>query len=339
MNFNSLVNIFIFSYWSLLAFFSIRFYIKVSQKIFRFYIIFLFINLFSFWGYCYIYSLNLEIILLPILLFAPCFLVAKKLKQEIKKQQAEYLKISSENRSIQINLKLAKSIQESLFPKKEEFTGLKYDVFIQIQNHIGGDFFDFIKLREGNVGVFMTDVAGHGVSSAMVAAMIKVMVSTIPYHLKLDPAGLLTYLDMKMSHDYKSEHASAIYLYFDFPKRLVSFANAGHPYLIYQKKGQEFSELITTGSLLGYSIQTPIAKNQALNYSKGDRFFLYTDGLIEEFSSNGSFLGSEGLLKILNQLKDEPTESFKSKLLAEITFFYKKSLFTDDAMFLILEML
>ena len=58
-------------------------------------------------------------------------------------------------------------------------------------------------MREGNVGIFITDVAGHGYSSAMVAAMLKVMVSTLPYYLKLDPTGLLGYIDQKISGEFK----------------------------------------------------------------------------------------------------------------------------------------
>lgn len=279
-----------------------------------------------------------DILFTPFFILVPGFLFGRLIRKESKKKHGEYLRLSRQNKTIQMDLKLAKTIQESLFPKLEPIKGIKYDLYRQIQNQIGGDFFDFVKLREGNIGIFMTDVAGHGVSSAMVAAMLKVMVATIPYTLKLDPSGLLTYLDSKMANDYKSEHATAIYLFIDFPKKVISLGNAGHPYVLYQKQREEFFEITTVGSLLGYSIQTPIAETIKFTYESGDRFFIYTDGLIEDSNPKGEYLGPEGLLQIMNQLKEEPTETFKTRLMVEITAFYKKSLFTDDTMFLICEM-
>lgn len=331
-------SIFFLIYWIALGFLTVLLYLKISRKGFQIFLILLILNTLAYWVYSFFSQLNSEIILLPILVFTPAFGFARLLRKDSKKRHEEYQRIFRENKSIRMDMKLAKNIQESLFPKSEEIRGMKYDIYRQIQNQIGGDFFDFVKLREGNVGIFLTDVAGHGVSSAMVAAMLKVMVSTIPYTLKLDPSGLLTYLDSKMANDYKSEHATAIYLYIDFQKRNISLANAGHPYVIYQKKDGEFFEIETQGSLLGYNIQNPIAETLNMSYSPGDRFFLYTDGLIEDTSPKGEFMGPEGLLKILNQMNDEPTETFKNRLMVEITAYYKKSVFTDDAMFLICEM-
>ncbi len=323
--------IFIYSAWT-------YFYIKFSSLYFRIFSLFILIFYFSY-SLFVIYFENSFII--PIQLFSfsiPFFILAKLLKKEKNQKHKEYLKIFNENKNIRMDLRLAKNIQESLFPKLEPIHGLKYDVYRQIQNHIGGDFFDFIKLREGNVGIFMTDVAGHGVSSAMIAAMIKVLVSTMPYVYKQDPSALLSYLDKKMANDYKSEHATALYLFINFQTKTISLANAGHPYVIYQKKGEDFYEIETQGALLGYNIRSPIAINYSFSYSPGDRFIIYTDGLIEVWNPQGEYLGFENFLKILNQLKNEPTETFKEKLILEIFNFYKKTIFVDDVMFMIFEL-
>ncbi|MCB1179345.1 MAG: serine/threonine-protein phosphatase, partial [Leptospiraceae bacterium] len=235
-----------------------------------------------------------------------------------------------------LDLKLARNIQESLFPKLNSIPGLKYEVFRQTHNQLGGDFFDFVRLREGNTGVFMTDVAGHGISSAMVAAMLKVIISTIPYTFKLDPSAFLTYLDEKLASEYSSEHATAIYIYINFLRTEISIANAGHPYIIYQKAGEEFKEIETEGSLIGYGIRKPLADTIKFNYGSGDRFFIYTDGLIE--NSGNDDLGSEGIVKILNQFKDSPIHELKSLIVQEIALHYQTTVFTDDVMFILAEL-
>lgn len=313
-------------------------YLKVSSKQFRIALILLFVILIGY-SFFLMDSETSFLGLIQTLLFAiPFVVLAKLLEIENKKKHKDYLKVLKENKVIRMDLRLARNIQEALFPKLEPIHGLKYDVYRQLQNHIGGDFFDFIKLREGNVGIFMTDVAGHGVSSAMIAAMIKVLVSTIPYVYKQDPSALLTYLDNKMANDYKSEHATAVYIFINFQTKMIHLANAGHPYVIYQKKGEDFHEIETQGALLGYNIQSPIAENYSFSYSSGDRFIIYTDGLIEDINPKGEYLGPEGFLKILNLLKDEPTENFKEKLIIEICSFYQKTMFIDDAMFMIFEL-
>lgn len=276
---------------------------------------------------------------IQILIFSfPFIVLGRVLKKEKKKKHEDYLRIFRENKVIRIDLRLARNIQEALFPKLELIRGLIYDVYRQSQNQIGGDFFDFIKLREGNIGIFMTDVAGHGVSSAMIAAMIKVLVSTMPYIYKQDPSALLTYLDNKMANDFRSEHATAIYIFINFQTRTISLANAGHPYIIYQKKGEDFKEIETEGALLGYTIRNPIAVNYSFEYSSGDRFVIYTDGLVEDFNPKGEYLGSEGFLEILNRFKSDSTQTLKNKLILEICSFYQKTIFVDDAMFMIVEL-
>lgn len=276
---------------------------------------------------------------IQILIFSfPFIVLGRVLKKEKKKKHEDYLRIFRENKVIRIDLRLARNIQEALFPKLELIRGLIYDVYRQSQNQIGGDFFDFIKLREGNIGIFMTDVAGHGVSSAMIAAMIKVLVSTMPYIYKQDPSALLTYLDNKMANDFRSEHATAIYIFINFQTRTISLANAGHPYIIYQKKGEDFKEIETEGALLGYTIRNPIAVNYSFEYSSGDRFVIYTDGLVEDFNPKGEYLGPEGFLEILNRFKSDSTQTLKNKLILEICSFYQKTIFVDDAMFMIVEL-
>jgi serine phosphatase RsbU (regulator of sigma subunit) len=264
------------------------------------------------------------------------FWIGWKFQTTRHKKEKLLEKILLDKKAFELDLKLARNIQESLFPKITPISGLKYEVFRQTQNQIGGDFFDFIRLREGNVGIFMTDVAGHGISSAMVAAMLKVLVSTIPYTLKLDPSAFLTYLDQKMVSEYKSEHATAIYIYLNFIEKKFIVGNAGHPYFFYKKKGEDFQEVITDGSLLGYGIREPIAHNLSFTYESGDRFFIYTDGLIE--NSGKEELGSKELQKIINQFSDLPLGKCKKLILQEIAIHYKKTVFTDDAMFILGEL-
>lgn len=251
----------------------------------------------------------------------------------------EIIHITRERWIINNDLKIARAVQESLFPKPIKFSGkINYEVYRKAHNQIGGDFYDFIQLREGNLGIFFTDVAGHGISASMVAAILKVFVSTIPYTMKLSPVEILGAIDKMMQTDLNYYHASGIYIFMNFIERKIKLGNAGHPYIIHSELNGTFKQIHTEGALLGFGIKTPIVQVKEMPMITGERFFIYTDGLTESENENNKYLGEEGLLEILNLHKDEKDLTvFKNKILAEMEQYFGKKKFDDDVLFLIFE--
>ena len=275
---------------------------------------------------------------IPYLFLIYCTSLGYYINQFKRKAIRYYAVLLQDKISVNRDMGLARNVHESLFPQITKIKGLKFEVFRKSHNQIGGDFYDFIQLREGNIGIFITDVAGHGYSSAMVAAMLKVMVSTLPYYLKLDPTGLLGYIDKKLSTEIKSHHATALYIFINFLNQTILLGNAGHPYFIYAKKGEEFKEIETFGTLLGFGLHDPIVETKEFKYESGDRFFIYTDGLIENMNEKEELLESTGLLKILNRHRNITNlKILKEKVISDISAFSGRADFTDDAMFLAFE--
>ncbi|GBF50530.1 sigma factor regulatory protein [Leptospira ryugenii] len=277
--------------------------------------------------------------LFPLLTYAGASAIGTFFIINKRKNILELYKYAEEKRVIQQDLELAKKVQDTLFPADEQIQGLKFKFYRQNPNTIGGDFFDFVQLREGNVGVFLTDVAGHGISSAMVASIMKVLVSTIPYRFKLSPVKLLEYLDIRLTKDLNRYHASAVYLFFDFLDKKVTIGNAGHPYLLFCPKNGNYEEIETDGSILGFNIRSPIVQEKVVPFQSGDRFVIYTDGLIECVTSSGKELGTEGLLHILNRNKTVGSlEELQDVIIKDLKSEYGIVSFLDDTMFLILEL-
>jgi len=285
-----------------------------------------------------VYSTSLLSRIFPIFIFTGSGLIGSVFILNKRKNISDLYKLSEERRYMQQELELAKKVQDALFPKDLKIPGIKYKYYRKNPNLIGGDFFDFVQLREGNVGVFLTDVAGHGISSAMVASIMKVLVSTIPYRFKLSPSKLLEYLDERLAKDLNKYHASAVYLFFDFIEKRLNIGNAGHPYLIHAPKEGTFVEVETDGAILGFNIRSPIVQEKLLNFASGDRFVIYTDGLIESVTSRGEELGAEGFLQILNKNR-ALTELYELEniILQELKLEFGIESFADDTMFLLLE--
>lgn len=265
-------------------------------------------------------------------------LIGTVLIQLRRKDLSQINRLNREKTVIAQELKLAKKVQDTLFPTDIEFNGLKFEVFRQSHNYIGGDFYDFVQLREGNLGIFLTDIAGHGISSALVASIMKVLVATIPYGLKTDPVKFLGYLDYHLEKNLDNYHASAIYIFIDFQEKKILLGNAGHPYILYCPVGKEFRELVTSGAILGFKIREPIVDVMEINFNVGDRFFIYTDGLIESPTGIGRSLTENDLIKILNLRRGLQNLSImKEVIIEDIYSEFKIKHFSDDTMFLLFE--
>ncbi|EMO64856.1 stage II sporulation protein E [Leptospira borgpetersenii serovar Pomona str. 200901868] len=280
----------------------------------------------------------------PIILFVPdvvyglCIVIGTSSVIIVKRLISISSELDLEYKYIQQDLTVAKQVQENLFPGRLSIKGIRYEVMRITPNHIGGDFFDFVQLREGNTGIFLTDVAGHGIASALVASMVKIMVSTMPYILKVHPSRLMDYIDDSLNEQFHSYHASAIYMFLDFISREITFSNAGHPYLIRGSFEKEFHEVETEGAILGFGIKKPIAEQVKLPLVAQDRFFLYTDGLIENKNREGKLLGTEGLLEILNGNRFEKDLGvFKANVQKAVENFFGNVTLEDDTLFLIVE--
>ncbi|MCE9499460.1 MAG: serine/threonine-protein phosphatase [Leptospira sp.] len=283
-------------------------------------------------------QINSSIIFIPELIYILSIFIGTLIINSTRRVVKSSIQLVYERTLLENDLVLAGKVQDSLFPDYKDIKGIKFEIFRKTHGSVGGDFFDFVQLREGNIGVFLADVAGHGISAAMIAAILKVLVSTIPYRMKLNPAVLLDYLDAKLYKDFGSHHASAIYLFFDFIGKQIFLGNAGHPYPMFAYKDEVFQEVYTTGSILGYKIKTPVVDIKTIPLTSGSRLFLYTDGLIETPNAKGEMLEEEGLLEILNRNRSELNiKSFKESIVSDFKKYFANVEFSDDTMFLIIE--
>lgn len=291
--------------------------------------------------YCFTITSHWELdafLFIPDILFIITTIIGTGVVINRREDFREIHNLNKEKSVMSRELELAKKVQDSLFPKDIKIDGLKYEVFRQSHNYIGGDFYDFVMLREGNAGIFITDIAGHGISSAMVATIMKVIVATIPYQFKLKPDKFLGHLDTRLAVDLDHYHASAIYMFLNFQTKKMVLGNAGHPYLLYSPKDGQFTEIKTEGSILGFQIKDPIVTEVELSFDDGDRFMMYTDGLIESPTIDGKYITEKVLIDILNNNKDVvDIKDLKNIMLNELSNKYGLKKFTDDTMFLLFE--
>jgi serine phosphatase RsbU (regulator of sigma subunit) len=162
---------------------------------------------------------------------------------------------------------------------------------------VAGDFYDFLIIDEKHSGYLIADVSGHGISAALIASMVKIAIQSA-IHIAESPERVLKHLAEIMSKQLRSPFITAAYLFIDLSSYKARYSAAGHPPLLYWNSRKEKIESIESNGLLISSYKEDQYPVIELDLHKGDRFFMYTDGISEAENKAGSQF-SEGYL---NQL-------------------------------------
>jgi sigma-B regulation protein RsbU (phosphoserine phosphatase) len=156
---------------------------------------------------------------------------------------------------------------------------------------VGGDYFDYLTLPGDLTAVVVADVSGHGVGAGLLSAMTKSAFRTL---VTLDPAPvqLLGRLNETVSHLVERKmFVTMAYLLLDHGKRTARIATAGHPPVIRIREPDHAVEELRTPSL-GLGMNRSAAFTEiTISLTPGDRFVLYTDGVVETPSRTGEQFG------------------------------------------------
>lgn len=199
--------------------------------------------------------------------------------------ESERLKLELQNNSIKEELRMARNIQMQNLPKESPFSWLSF--FYKPMYQIGGDFFDFFNFPNGKIGIFISDVSGHGVSAAFVTSMLKSY--ALQYALQTEsPAEFLRGLNGFLSNRTGGHFITAFYGILDKKNSQMIYANAGHnlPFIITSSKAEQIECSSSSPPLVVLSneelktLQRDFVDNEIF-FEKKSKLFLYTDGLTE----------------------------------------------------------
>jgi sigma-B regulation protein RsbU (phosphoserine phosphatase) len=116
-------------------------------------------------------------------------------------------------------------------------------------------------------------------------------------------------------------------------------ANAGHPLVLFSTEGRKFKELKTTGSILGYNLKSPIATELVIPIKKGDRFFVYTDGLTDYLTKDHKISIVDNLENVINNYYKLESEDIIKEIPLYVGSLPDFHSFRDDIIISIIEVL
>ncbi|MDG5813571.1 SpoIIE family protein phosphatase [Chitinispirillales bacterium ANBcel5] len=201
---------------------------------------------------------------------------------------------------IQCDLEQAQSIQQGLLPQNMQSTpALSVEAKYFCANTVGGDYYDVFELNPGVYGIVVADVSGHGIASALIMSMVKVLLKTFSAS-EHSPKKTLEMINNTFISDIKTDNFVTIfYAVLDTSSNTITFSSAGHcPILMINKNDASYSLIKADGLFMGVFPDMMLSEKN-LNYSPGEnRFVLYTDGLIEAQNENEDMYGIDKLISI-----------------------------------------
>ncbi len=254
--------------------------------------------------------------------------------------------IQVKNLQMEDDLKMAREIQLAMLPQQYPVfprsgpgseSALQFTHCYLPTGSVGGDFFTISALSETQAGVFLCDVAGHGVRSALVTAMIRALGEELK-PLATNPGEFLTKLNRDLFAILK--HAgfplltTAFYFVADWRTCVMRYANAGHPKPLHVRRTA--GQAVTLANASGQSqpalglLETTTYQSSEILLSPNDLVLLYTDGLVEGQNQNGELYTPQLLLEAVRRRLQLPASQLFDGLLEEVRAFAQNAAFPDD---------
>jgi len=237
-------------------------------------------------------------------------------------------------------LEFARQMQMDLLPQEPPgVVGLDIADRSTPATEVGGDYFDYLDLPNGNFGVVFGDVAGHGMTAGLIMAMAKSAVHT---QIRADgrPGQLLPRLgEVLLEMSAPNQYMTMVFAELDLEGQSLSYLNAGHHFpLHYRARTGAVEFLDSTGPPLGL-LPTPPGDARSRDFNPGDVLAFYSDGLVEAFNENDQDFGIQRLSDIIVARFEQPAATIVEDVYSAVRRFSGTRPWHDDATLVIVRML
>jgi sigma-B regulation protein RsbU (phosphoserine phosphatase) len=225
--------------------------------------------------------------------------------------------VEKEQERLKSEIEIAREVQSQLFPRSSpvmktiELTGVCHPARM-----VSGDYYDFVRLGESNLALAIGDVAGKGISAALLMAAIQSIMRTqltagIPVHAvaasgggngkantAFSAADLVSQLNKQVYANTSAEkYATFFFGLYDDDSRMLTYTNAGHLPPIVMRDGRA-ERMEVTGTVVG-AFPFAVYQEESVELRQGDLLVAFTDGIVEPENEYGEAFGEDRLIDLL----------------------------------------
>lgn len=244
-----------------------------------------------------------------------------------------------EKKRLQGQLEVARQVQLALLPPEDPaLPGYDISAYNFPTEEVSGDYYDWVRIYDDQIGIVIADVSGKGVPAAILMAFLRASLraaSHIGYatHISMAKVNYLLWESIE-----RNQFVTAIYGILDAVNRTLSYSNAGHnPPLLIKASGE--TRFVDRGEQpLGMFRETRYHENHLL-LEPGDVLVLYTDGLTEAESPSGEEFGRDRLVEAVKQSMDKPAREMIASIQMTVLEWTASAGANDDVTFFIIKAL
>ena len=255
--------------------------------------------------------------------------VLKDVTEQRRKQEQDF------------QIRLAREIQQRYY-RETSFSLQGFDIAGDAvpAAETGGDYFDFLRMQDGCLGLAVGDVSGHGLGSALVMAETRAYIRSFT-ESDLDVGGILTRVNHALAADLEQGiHVTMLLVRLDTEKNTIAYASAGHiPGYVLKQSGEVGTVLESTGRPLGLFAESSYQTSAEIQLEKGDLMAFFTDGVTEATSPGEEEFGTGRVLEILRNNRDSSAREIIEKIFASARSFVGEQPPHDDITSLICKVL
>ncbi len=236
----------------------------------------------------------------------------------MRRQIEDQFRELREKEVIERQLRTAREVQQQLLPRETpELEDLELHGKVVPARDVGGDYFDFLPVSPGRVGVVVADVSGKGVPAALLVAGIQASVRALS-GAETSPADLQSRVNgILYRSSSSSRYATFLSGFYDTESKTFCYSNAGHHPPLRVRNGRVHALESEAGFPIGMFESTRYEVNQA-RLEPGDLLAMYTDGLVETPNADEEEFGEERLARLLSRHSSLPLDRISDAVLGEL---------------------
>jgi serine phosphatase RsbU (regulator of sigma subunit) len=229
-------------------------------------------------------------------------------------RRAQAAKLEAERQAAS-EMAIAKQVQARLFPQHQPPTRtLAYAGICYPARTVGGDYYDFLDLGGGRLGLVVADIAGKGIGAALLMANLQAALRSQCATAGEQPERFLRSVNQLLYENTASgDYATLFFAEYDDRTRKLRYSNCGHPPALLLRGDDTVERLGSTCTVVGLFDKWDCAMEER-ELAPGDAVLLYTDGITEALNAEQEEFGEERLLEATRQHR----ELAPSELLAAV---------------------
>jgi putative ABC transport system permease protein len=245
------------------------------------------------------------------------------------------------------DIALASDVQRRLLPDAPpQVDGVDFAASSVPARRIGGDYYDFVELRDRALGIALADVSGKGVAAALIMSVVQTSLRIISSDGDVSPPRLVARMNEFVYRSTPaSKYATFFYAQLDAAGRHLRYVNAGHnaPYLLRAgwrsttgSAPPEIEELTTGGTVVGMFPEVEY-EEATVELCLGDVLLAFTDGVPEAHNPENEEFGEERLQRLLRQTAHLTANEISARLSDEMKDWIRDAEQYDDLTFIVMK--